>query len=121
MEASMKQKIIHIGLDVDDTQYHGAAFNKATGEVVDFKSRPTLKGLLQQLGRMARHFKGHKIKLYYEASYIGYCLQRDLSSSGVHCDITRSLDTHQFSVHQVVGVLTFCYGCLDFSAGEKVF
>ena len=64
-EASMKQNIIHIGLDVDDTQYHGSAFNKNTGEVIDFKSRPTLKGLLQQLDRMARHFKGHKIKLCY--------------------------------------------------------
>jgi hypothetical protein len=47
----MKQNIIHIGLDVDDTQYHGAAFNKETGEVIEFKSRPTLKGLLQQLDR----------------------------------------------------------------------
>ena len=56
----MKQNIIHIGLDVDDTQYHGSAFNKETGEVIDFKSRPTLKGLLQQLDRMARHFKGIK-------------------------------------------------------------
>ncbi len=83
----MKQNIIHIGLDVDDTQYHGAAFNKETGEVIDFKSRPTLKGLLQQLDRMARHFKGHKIKLCYEASYIGYCLQRDLISNDIHCDI----------------------------------
>jgi len=27
----MKQNIIHIGLDVDDTQYHGSAFNKVTG------------------------------------------------------------------------------------------
>ena len=83
----MKQNIIHIGLDVDDIQYHGAAFNKETGEVIEFKSRPTLKGLLQQLDRMERHFKGHKIKLCYEASYIGYCLQRDLISSGIHCDI----------------------------------
>ncbi len=32
----MKQNIIHIGLDVDDTRYHGAAFNKETGEVIDF-------------------------------------------------------------------------------------
>jgi len=70
----MKQNIIHIGLDVDDTQYHGAAFNKATGEVIDFKCRPTLKGLLQQLDRMVRHFKGHKIKLCYEASsYLFKC------------------------------------------------
>ena len=83
----MKQNIIYIGLDVDDTQYHGSAFNKDTGEVIDFKSRPTLKGLLQQLDRMARHFKGHKIKLCYEASYVGYCLQRDLVSNGIHCDI----------------------------------
>jgi transposase len=36
---------------------------------------------------MARHFKGYKIKLCYEASYIGYCLQRDLVSNGIHCDI----------------------------------
>jgi len=28
----MKQNIIHNGLDVDDTQYHGAAFNKETSE-----------------------------------------------------------------------------------------
>jgi transposase len=83
----MKQNIIHIGLDVDDTQYHGSAFNKDTGEVIDFKCRPTLKGLLQQLDRMARHFKGHKIKLCYEASYVGYCLQRDLMCNDIHCDI----------------------------------
>jgi hypothetical protein len=83
----MKQNIIHIGLDVDDTQYHGAAFNKDTGEVIDFKCRPTLKGLLQQLDRMARHFSGCTIKLCYEASYVGYCLQRDLTSNDIHCDI----------------------------------
>ena len=83
----MKQNIIHIGLDVDDTQYHGSAFNKDTGEVIDFKSRPTLKGLLQQLDRMARHFSGCTIKLCYEASYVGYCLQRDLTSNDIHCDV----------------------------------
>ncbi len=36
----MKQNLVHIGLDVDDTQYHGAAFNKDTGKVVDFECRP---------------------------------------------------------------------------------
>ena len=29
----MKQKIVYIGVDVDDTQYHGSALNKETGEV----------------------------------------------------------------------------------------
>jgi hypothetical protein len=47
----MNKKIVHVGLDVDDTQYHGAALNKATGELFNFKCRPTLKGLLGQLGQ----------------------------------------------------------------------
>ena len=47
----MKQNIIHIGLDVDDTQYHGSALVKDTDEVLDFKCRPTLKGLLGQLDK----------------------------------------------------------------------
>jgi hypothetical protein len=34
----------YVGIDVDDTQYHGSAFNKDTGEALDFKCRPTLKG-----------------------------------------------------------------------------
>ena len=83
----MKQNILYVGLDVDDTQYHGSAFNKDTGEVIDFKCRPTLKGLLQQLERMARHFQGRTIRLCYEASYVGYCLQRALVSNDIHCDI----------------------------------
>ena len=33
----MKQNILHIGLDVDDTQYHGSALNQITGEILDFK------------------------------------------------------------------------------------
>ena len=41
----MNKKIVHVGLDVDDTKYHGAALNKATGELLNFKCRPTLKGL----------------------------------------------------------------------------
>jgi hypothetical protein len=33
----MNQTIVYVGLDVDDTQYHGSALNKNTGEVT---SRP---------------------------------------------------------------------------------
>jgi len=48
----MNPNILHVGLDVDDTQYHGSAFNKDSGEVIDFRCRPTLKGHLV-LGRRA--------------------------------------------------------------------
>ncbi len=32
----MKQTIVYVGLDVDDTQYHGSALAKTTGEGIDF-------------------------------------------------------------------------------------
>ena len=83
----MKQNVIHIGLDVDDTQYHGSALNKSTGEVLDFKCRPNLKGLLGQLDKLHKYFPGSTFKLCYEASYIGYTLQRDLAEKGYHCDV----------------------------------
>ena len=44
----MQKNILYVGLDVDDTQYHGSAFNKDTGEVCDFKCRPTLARILHQ-------------------------------------------------------------------------
>ena len=83
----MNKKIIYIGLDVDDTQYHGAAFDKETGEIVSFKCRPTLKGLVAQLEKMRKYFEADSLKLCYEASYIGHCLQRDLTQAGYDCDV----------------------------------
>ena len=74
----MNPNILHVGLDVDDTQCHGTAFDKATGEVIDFKCRPVLKGLVIQLGKLQRHFRGLSIRLCQEASWVGYFLQRDL-------------------------------------------
>ena len=38
MEASMKRNIIYVGLDVDDTQYHGSALDKNSGEVIDLNA-----------------------------------------------------------------------------------
>jgi hypothetical protein len=81
-EASMKQNIVFVGLDVDDTQYHGSALDKNTGEVITFKCRPTLNGLLNQLDRIHKCFPGSIFRLCYEASYIGYTLQRDLVEKG---------------------------------------
>jgi hypothetical protein len=52
----MNKKLIYIGLDVDDTQYHGAAFDKETSEIVSFKCRPNLKGLVLQLEKMQKYF-----------------------------------------------------------------
>ena len=83
----MDKKVIYVGLDVDDTQYHGSALDKDTGEVITFQCRPTLAGLSQQLAKLERAFHDSTLNLCYEASYIGYTLQRDLVKHGYHCDV----------------------------------
>lgn len=83
----MKQNIIYVGLNVDAHQYHGSALDKKTGEIITFKCRPTLKGLLNQLDGLHKCFPESAFKLCYEASYIGYTLQRDLVEKGYHCDV----------------------------------
>ena len=83
----MKQNIVYVGLDVDDTQYYGSALDKTNGEVITFKCRPTFKGLLYQLDRIHKCFPGSIFRVCYEASYIGYTLQRDLIEKGYHCDV----------------------------------
>ena len=70
-ETTMKQNIIYVGLDVDDTKDHGSALDKNTGEVLEFKCRPTRKRLLGQLEKLSQHFPGCLLKLSYETSYIG--------------------------------------------------
>ncbi len=73
----MKQTILYVGIDVDDTQYHGSALDPHTGAGLDFHCRPTLKGLLWQLAKLRQQFSGCAIRVCDEASYLGYTLQRD--------------------------------------------
>ena len=53
IEASKKQNIVYTGFDVDDTQYHGPALGKHTGEVIDSRCRATLKGLLGKPNKLS--------------------------------------------------------------------
>ena len=118
----MKPTLIHIGLDVDDTQFHGSALDQQTGEVLDFNCRPNLKALLGQLEKISGRFPGCELKLCYEASYIGYTLQRDLTDKGYHCDVvaptsiphprgkqvkTDRIDAAQLAQFYAKGLLTF--------------
>jgi len=73
----MKQRRVYVGLDVDNTQYHGSAFNKDTGEIIDFHCRPTLKGLFRQLEKLRQQFSGCAFRVCDEASSLGSTLQRD--------------------------------------------
>lgn len=83
----MSQNIVYIGIDVDDVRYHGCALNPSTGEVLDFDCRPTLKGLVGQLEKVQGHFATVQLKLCYEASYVGFSLQRDLADRDYDCEV----------------------------------
>ena len=83
----MNQNIVYVGIDVDDARYHGCALNQHTGEVLDFRCRPTLKGLTDQLEKLREYFGTVQMKLCYEASYVGFSLQRDLNDRGYDCAV----------------------------------
>jgi transposase len=83
----MSTNVVCVGIDVDDVQYHGSALDRQTGEVLGFQCRPTLKGLIGQLENVRKHFGGVPLKVCYEASYVGFSLQRDLQDRGYVCEV----------------------------------
>lgn len=78
----MRQNVVYVGIDVDDVHYHDCALDPGTGEALGFQCRPTLKGLVGQLEKVRGHLGGAHLKLCYEASYVGFSLQRDLRVQG---------------------------------------
>ena len=83
----MNENVVSVGIDVDDVQYHGSALDRQTGEVLSFQCRPTLKRLVGQLEKVRKLFGGAVLKLCYEASYVGFSLQRDLQDCGYLCEV----------------------------------
>jgi transposase len=83
----MSGNVIYVGIDVDDVQYHGSALDRRTGEILSFHCRATLKGLFGQLDKVRKHFDGIELKLCYEASYVGFSLQRELAERGYPCEV----------------------------------
>lgn len=81
----MEQRILYVGLDVDDSAFHGAGFDLDAKKLFEFKCKPTLGALLKKLDVLGE--KGYELRVCYEATYLGYRLCRDLRASNVHCDI----------------------------------
>ncbi len=53
----MNQNVVYVGIDVDDVSYHASALDRRTGEVLDFRCRPTLKGSGGAAGEGSRIFR----------------------------------------------------------------
>lgn len=81
------ENIIYIGLDVDDQSFHGNWVCKETGETLDFQCHPTVKSLAKQLGKIQNLFPDYLLHICYEATYLSFSLQRQISDLGYHCDV----------------------------------
>ena len=74
------KKVLHVGLDVDDKNFHIGAFCYDTGEFFELKSKPNIGNLMRKLEKFTK--QDFELKLCYEATYIGYSLCRDLNRNG---------------------------------------
>lgn len=83
----MQKGIIYIGLDVDDQSFHGNWVCKETGETADFQCHPTISNLGKQLGKIQKLFPEHLLKVCYEATCLGFSLQREIEQLGYTCDV----------------------------------
>jgi transposase len=81
----MQENVIYVGVDVDDNSFHVTALIPETGEVIETKTKSNLKGLVNKLEDFKKKFPNHALKICYEATYIGFTLQRDLASKGYDC------------------------------------
>ncbi|MBN1294859.1 MAG: IS110 family transposase [Candidatus Latescibacteria bacterium] len=79
------KKIVYVGIDVDDTAFHGAGVVLETGEFFEFRCKPDHGVLRKKLNDIFGD--RYTVHLCYEACYIGYSLYRFLRKSGIHCDI----------------------------------
>lgn len=85
MNSTTNSSTVYIGLDVDDNSFHGSAFYKDTGELANFVCKPTISALLLKLETIP--IDKSKVKICYEASYLGFTLKRDLNKHNYYCDV----------------------------------
>lgn len=81
----MSTKLLFLALDVDDTAFHGCAFNKDSGEYIEFACKPNLASLKKHLNKLKD--QGFELKICYESCHFGFSLYRDLTEAGWSCAI----------------------------------
>jgi len=79
------KKLLYVGIDVDDKSFHGAGFCQETGEILEFACKPQNGALLKKLQKLEKN--NFQLKVCYEATYLGYGLQRFLSKNNIECVI----------------------------------
>ena len=116
------KRIVYVGVDVNDTAFHGAGIILETGELFEFKCKPDHGVLRKKLNELFGD--RYEIHLCYEACYLGYSLCRFLRKAGIHCDViapslipvkagtrvkTDRLDAAKLAEYYAKGLLTPIY------------
>lgn len=115
----MENKILFIGLDVDDKNFNAYALIEGEKEGIHFKCRPTVKALLEALkSKLEGNFTYH---FCYESTYCGYHICRTLRKAGHEYTIIASslipekagdkikkdrLDSEKLAIYFSKGLLT---------------
>jgi transposase len=118
----MKESVQYVGIDVDDKTYHVSVCDTEGMPVVDFQTGPSPELLVRSLKQ--KNLDPSKVKICYEASYIGLSLQRILTERGYDCKVaspsliptmagsaqkTDKLDAKKLARFYAKGLLTFIY------------
>ena len=94
----MNKNVIYVGIDVDDNSFHISAFFKDSGELIEKKSKPTVKSLDNILKDFGSKFPDYKIQICYEATYLGFSLHREITSLGYECFVVAPSSICPFSL-----------------------
>lgn len=81
----MDSKILFIGLDVDDKNFHGYVMGSGLPEGFDFKAKPTVASVLCKVQKFID--EGYELKFCYESTYLGFSLCREFTEKGYSCDV----------------------------------
>ncbi len=81
----MNEKILFIGLDVDEKNFHGYAISETDPTGTPFKTKANLGALLKALEKLAE--PSTKIRICYESTYCGFHLCRGLQKAGFDCSV----------------------------------
>ena len=78
-------KIQYLALDVDESRFHGCLVPAAGPEVVEFYTLADTGELVKKVEKIRD--PASELRICYEATYLGFSLQRQLSQRGYCCEV----------------------------------
>lgn len=78
-------KIQYLALDVDESRFHGCLIGETGSEAVEFHTLADVGELVKKVEKIRD--PASELRVCYEATYLGFSLQRQLSQRGYRCEV----------------------------------